>query len=73
MSDKELDEVISYINEHNEYNTILSGNKELVDKMRNCTKNNDIDILYISLLKDNDIYLLNNERFKNKEIRVRWE
>lgn len=72
---KELDEVISYINKYkHKYNTILSGNKELVDKIKNCTKNNDFDILYISLLKDDDnVYLINNEMLNKKELIVRYE
>ena len=70
---KELDEVISYINKYeHEYNTILSGNKELVDKIKNRIKNNNFDILYVNLLKDDDnIYLFNNEEL-NKII-VRYE
>ena len=59
---KELDEVISYINKYeHEYNTILSGNKELVDKIKNRIKNNNFNILYVNLLKDDDnIYLFNS-------------
>ena len=75
MSAKELDEVISYINKYeNKYNTILSGNKELVDKIQNHIKDKKINILYISLLKDDDnIYLINNEALNKKELIVRWE
>ena len=74
MSAKELDEVISYINKYeNKYNTILSGNKELVDKIQNHIKDKKINILYISLLKDDDnIYLINNEALNKKELIVRW-
>ena len=72
---KELDEVISYINKYeHEYNTILSGNKELVDKIKNRIKNNNFDILYVNLLKDDDnIYLFNNEELNKKELIVRYE
>ena len=72
---KELDEVISYINKYEyEYNTILSGNKELVDKIKNRIKNNNFDILYVNLLKDDDnIYLINNEELNKKELIVRYE
>ena len=74
---KELDEVISYINKYeheHEYNTILSGNKELVDKIKNRIKNNNFDILYVNLLKDdNNIYLFNNEELNIKELIVRYE
>lgn len=74
MSTKELDEVISYINKYgNKYNTILSGNKELIDKIKNHIKDKEINILYISLLKDDDnIYLINNEALNKKELIVRW-
>lgn len=73
MSTKELDEVISYINKYeNKYNTILSGNKELIDKIKNYIKDKEINILYISLLKDDDnIYLINNEALNKKELIVR--
>lgn len=72
INDKELDEVISYINKY-EYNVILSGNKELIDKLQNHIKNEDIYILYNNMFKDDDtIYCLNNERLRNKEIRFRW-
>ena len=72
---KELDEVISYINKYeHEYNTILSRNKELVDKIKNRIKNNNFDILYVNLLKDDDnIYLFNNEELNKKELIVRYE
>lgn len=72
---KELDEVISYINKYeHKYNTILSGNKELVDKIKNRIKNNNFDILYVNLLKDDDnIYLFNNEELNKKELVVRYE
>ena len=72
---KELDEVISYINKYeHKYNTILSGNKELVDKIKNRIKNNNFDILYVNLLKDDDnIYLINNEELNKKELIVRYE
>lgn len=72
INDKELDEVISYINKY-EYNVILSGNKELIDKLQNRIKNEDIYILYNNMFKDDDtIYFINNERLRNKEIRFRW-
>lgn len=72
MSEKELDEVITYITKY-DYNVILSGNKELVDELQNHIKNEDIYILYNNMFKDdNTIYFLNNERLRNKEIRFRW-